>query len=92
MEEQLRAIKRGARILIATPGRLIDHMQRGTVRLNTTRILVLDEADRMFDMGFAPQIEQILQQVTKERQTMLFSATMPRDRRACGPGDLRRET
>ena len=63
MEEQLRAIKRGARILIATPGRLIDHMQRGTVRLNTTRILVLDEADRMFDMGFAPQIEQILQQV-----------------------------
>ncbi len=79
MEEQLRAIKRGARILIATPGRLIDHMQRGTVRLNTTRILVLDEADRMFDMGFAPQIEQILQQVTKDRQTMLFSATMPRD-------------
>ena len=79
MEEQLRAIKRGARIIIATPGRLIDHMQRGTVRLNTTRILVLDEADRMFDMGFAPQIEQILQQVTKDRQTMLFSATMPRD-------------
>ena len=79
MEEQLRAIKRGARILIATPGRLIDHMQRGTVRLNTTRILVLDEADRMFDMGFAPQIEQILQQVPKDRQTMLFSATMPRD-------------
>ncbi|MBF0330745.1 MAG: DEAD/DEAH box helicase [Candidatus Omnitrophica bacterium] len=79
MEEQLRAIKKGARILIATPGRLIDHMQRGTVRLQTTRVLVLDEADRMFDMGFAPQIEQILQQVPKERQTMLFSATMPRD-------------
>ncbi len=79
MEEQVRAIKKGARIIIATPGRLIDHVQRGTVRLNTTRILVLDEADRMFDMGFAPQIEQILQQVSKERQTMLFSATMPRD-------------
>ncbi|MFH0753057.1 MAG: DEAD/DEAH box helicase [Candidatus Omnitrophota bacterium] len=79
MEEQIRAIKRGARILICTPGRLIDHMQRGTVRLNTVHVLVLDEADRMFDMGFAPQIEQILQQVPKDRQTMLFSATMPRD-------------
>ena len=79
MEEQIRAIKKGARILIATPGRLIDHMQRGTVRLSTTRILVLDEADRMFDMGFAPQIEQIIRQVPKERQTMLFSATMPRE-------------
>ncbi len=79
MEDQIRGIKRGARILIATPGRLIDHIQRGTVRLDSTNILVLDEADRMFDMGFAPQIEQILQTVPKDRQTMLFSATMPRD-------------
>ncbi len=79
MEDQIRSIKRGARIIIATPGRLIDHVQRGTVRLNSTNILVLDEADRMFDMGFAPQIEQIMQEVPKDRQTMLFSATMPRD-------------
>ncbi len=79
MEEQIRDIKKGARILVATPGRLIDHLQRGTARLNNVAILVLDEADRMFDMGFAPQIEQILREVPKERQTMLFSATMPRD-------------
>jgi ATP-dependent RNA helicase RhlE len=65
------------RVIIATPGRLIDLMERGEVRLDDAHILVLDEADRMLDMGFAPQISRILQHVPKDRQTMLFSATMP---------------
>jgi ATP-dependent RNA helicase RhlE len=77
MENQIRALRRNPRILIATPGRLIDHLQRRTVRLDDVRILVLDEADRMLDMGFAPQIARVLEGVPSERQTMLFSATMP---------------
>ena len=75
---QLNSLKRNPHIYIATPGRLIDHLQRGSVRLDQVKILVLDEADRMFDMGFAPQIEEIIRRVPKKRQTMLFSATMPR--------------
>ncbi len=74
---QLTLLKRGARILIATPGRLMDHMNQRTVDLRDVKGLVLDEADRMMDMGFAPQIEKIVRQVPKDRQTMLFSATMP---------------
>ncbi len=76
-DRQLRRLKAKAHIIIATPGRLIDHMERRTVRLETTNILVLDEADRMLDMGFMPQIKTILEKLPKERQTMLFSATMP---------------
>jgi len=64
-------------VVIATPGRLIDHLQQKTIGLSAVKILVLDEADRMLDMGFAPQIETILRTVPKDRQTMLFSATMP---------------
>lgn len=79
MSPQMRALSRKPRIVIATPGRLIDHLERRTVNLSHVGVLVLDEADRMLDMGFAPQLNEILKQVPKERQTMLFSATMPAD-------------
>jgi len=68
---------RKPRIIIATPGRLLDHITQRNVNLSDVRVLVLDEADRMFDMGFAPQINKIIAVVGKDRQTMLFSATMP---------------
>ncbi len=74
---QHQALKRGPHIIIATPGRLIDHLDHKTVDLSKTLVLVLDEADRMLDMGFAPQIKKVLEKVPKGRQTLLFSATMP---------------
>ena len=77
IDRQIRDLRRGPRILIATPGRLLDHMGQGTVKVNDVSILILDEADRMFDMGFAPQINRIIAALPKDRQTMLFSATMP---------------
>ncbi|HBE87871.1 MAG TPA: hypothetical protein DDW67_01850 [Elusimicrobia bacterium] len=76
---QQQDLRKQPRILIATPGRLIDHIGQRTVKLSDISVLILDEADRMFDMGFAPQIEKIVAGIPKDRQTMLFSATMPDD-------------
>lgn len=77
MHNQVKAIRQRPRIVIATPGRLIDHLERRNIRLGHVGIMVLDEADRMLDMGFAPQINKILLQIPADRQTMLFSATIP---------------
>ena len=77
MEPQERALRGGAEIIIATPGRLLDHMSRGYVDFSALRILVLDEGDRMLDMGFLPDVRRILDRLPRPRQTMLFSATMP---------------
>jgi ATP-dependent RNA helicase RhlE len=74
---QIDALAKGFEVIVATPGRFIDHMQSKRVDLSGVRHLVLDEADRMLDMGFRPQIEQVLRQMPTDRQTMLFSATMP---------------
>ena len=75
MGPQIDNLRRGTDILVATPGRLIDHLERGSAKLDAVEILVLDEADRMLDMGFLPAIKRILNRVPKERQTLLFSAT-----------------
>ena len=77
MNDQIRVLERGADVLIATPGRLIDVFERGHLLLNDVKILVIDEADRMLDMGFIPDVERIVSFVSRSRQTLLFSATMP---------------
>jgi ATP-dependent RNA helicase RhlE len=74
---QDQALRQGADIIVATPGRLLDHLQRGTLRLNHIEILVLDEADRMLDMGFLPDVRRIIERCPRHRQTLLFSATIP---------------
>lgn len=76
-ERQLYALRRNPDVIIATPGRLIDFLKRRLLNLNDIKVLVLDEADMMFDLGFAPQVEEILTNMPSDRQTMLFSATMP---------------
>jgi ATP-dependent RNA helicase DeaD len=77
IQSQLRALKRGVDVIVGTPGRLMDHIKRGSLRLDTVRTVVLDEADEMLDMGFAEDLEAILEATPAERQTTLFSATMP---------------
>lgn len=77
MHKQQMQLRKNPSIIIATPGRLIDHLQQRSVNLQTLGVLVLDEADRMLDMGFAPQLKQIALAIPKKRQTLLFSATMP---------------
>src|SRR5947208_7497405 len=77
MGPQERAFRSGVDILVATPGRLLDHMSRPYARLAGLRHLVLDEADRMLDMGFLPDIRRILARLPDQRQTLLFSATLP---------------
>jgi len=76
MRRQLDDLKAGAQVLIACPGRLLDHMERGSVRLDRVRAVVIDEADRLLDMGFMPQVRNIMKMAPKERQTLMFSATM----------------
>ena len=75
--QQLHALKRGVDVVVATPGRALDHIRRKTLQLKTVQTVVLDEADEMLDMGFAEDLDAILEQTPKERQTALFSATMP---------------
>ncbi len=77
MRDQVNALADGAQIVVGTPGRILDHMGRGTLHLDRVRWLVLDEADRMLDMGFMPDVERIVRRVPRNRQTALFSATMP---------------
>lgn len=76
-DRQIRALEHGAQVVIGTPGRVMDHIRRGTLKLDTVKLLVLDEADEMLDMGFIDDVEFILQNVPETRQTLLFSATVP---------------
>ncbi len=78
IQRQLQALDRGAHVVVATPGRALDHIGRGSLRLDGIRVLVLDEADEMLDMGFTDDIEAILENTPSDRQTVLFSATLPR--------------
>ncbi len=75
---QRNILKKNPRIIIGTPGRLMDHLERGTLNLSKVEVFILDEADRMLDMGFVPDIKKIMESVPDDRQTMLFSATMPK--------------
>ena len=76
MDRQLHKLRKGAQVLIGCPGRLIDHIERGTVKLDHIEIAVIDEADRLLDMGFLPQLRHIMQRVPRRRQTLMLSATM----------------
>ncbi len=77
MADQLKVLERGADVLIATPGRLLDVFDRGKLLLSDIKVLVIDEADRMLDMGFIPDVERIVSLLARSRQTLFFSATMP---------------
>ena len=77
ISKQIAALERGSHIVVGTPGRVLDHLSRGTLRLDAVATVILDEADEMLDIGFLPDIERILRQTPRNRQTALFSATMP---------------
>jgi len=79
MEQQVLRLRRGVEIVVACPGRLLDHIWKGTIDLSSVQMLVIDEADRMFDMGFLPDIKNVLKCLPQKHQTLLFSATMPED-------------
>ena len=76
---QIRQLKRGVHVVVGTPGRVMDHMRKGTLKLDALQALVLDEADEMLRMGFIDDVEWILEQTPKQRQMALFSATMPKE-------------
>ena len=78
IDRQIRSLKKGVQIVVGTPGRIMDHMDRGTLKLDNVNMIVLDEADEMLDMGFRDDIENILSDCPEERQTVFFSATMPK--------------
>jgi ATP-dependent RNA helicase RhlE len=90
IEPQERALRAGVDVVVATPGRLLDHLDRQNVSFDALEFLVLDEADRMLDMGFAPQINRIVAQLPRYRQTLLFSATMPAEVEALSRKYLRK--
>jgi ATP-dependent RNA helicase RhlE len=89
MNPQIQRLREGVEVIVACPGRLLDHIQRGNLSLAHVEVLVLDEADRMFDMGFLPEIRKILKHLPAARQTLLFSATMPDDIRQLARDILR---
>ena len=89
LEPQSKALRRGVDVVVATPGRLLDHMERKNVSFEDLEVLVLDEADRMLDMGFAPQLNRIVAEIPPYRQTLLFSATMPPEVRAISKNFMR---
>ncbi len=79
IDRQIRALKKGVQVIVGTPGRLIDHIRRKTVKVDNVKFMVLDEADEMFDMGFRDDIALVMDRLHKDRQTIFFSATMPRE-------------
>jgi ATP-dependent RNA helicase RhlE len=89
VQKDIRDLRAGYDVLVATPGRLIDHLERGNVDLSELEVLILDEADRMLDMGFRPQINQILKHCPKKRQTLFFSATLPNEVKSLAYDSLR---
>jgi len=88
-ERQLQALRRGVEIVVACPGRLLDHLGSDDIDLSHVEVLVLDEADRMFDMGFIPDVRRVLRQLPRERQNLFFCATMPDDIRRLADAVLR---